>query len=93
MGLRDDGEVSKLPRGNPWLGQPNGRHPLAKRGMVPHPRQVRQRQPSERRHSSPIFGGFMHPALLLQRGHSFRYYGLHYGRTAVVTPKALKARH
>jgi len=33
----------------------------------------------------------MNPVLLLQRGHNFRYYWLHYGRTAVVTAAARAA--
>jgi hypothetical protein len=101
MGLRDQGEVSKLPPGDPRLGQTTG--PISSlneawfhtldRCVIDSPLSE-VILPLMR---NCFFGGAMPAVLLVQRGSwrsaNFRYCWLHHGRAAVVTPKALHARH
>jgi hypothetical protein len=73
MGLRDDGEVSKLPPGDPPLGQTTG--PVSSLNgarFYTLDRCVIDRPPSEvilPLMRNCFFGGAMHALLLLQRDH------------------------
>jgi hypothetical protein len=73
MGLRDDGEASKLPRGDPQLGQTTGPiSSLNEAWFHTLDRCVTDSPLSEvilPLMRNCFFGGAMHAAFLLQRGH------------------------
>ena len=101
MGLRDDGEVSKLPPGNPRLGQTTG--PISSLNeawfhtldscVIDSPLSEII-LPLMR---NCFFGGAMHAVLLAQKGHGDQLAaditGFFTEEPQSMTPKALRARH
>jgi hypothetical protein len=101
MGRRDDGEVNKLPPGDPRLGQTTGPISSLNEAWFHTLDRCIIDTPLERSHLSLdaqlLFWRSNARGSLTAEGSwrsaSFRYCWLHHGRAAVVTPKALHIRY